>query len=404
MTTPVLSLSSLLPAVAALHGLVLGGVLLRSARPPRGARLCLAALVLTMSALLGNTALVLSGVSLGGVAHALLGTLWFAIGPLFYGYVRGLLPGRGGWEPEDIVHALPFVLQVGLIAAVLATPVLAPEAVAAGRPAFGFMFTFFYGLQSVAYAVVVVHLVGRYAARYRREAAGADDDRLVGLRRTTAVFGASAAAIAVNVGVLLATGRLLAWLDYLVPLALAVFVSAIGYGMLRRPARVLPALALPEAAPAPETPRATPAPETTLHADALRVLMEAERPYLDPEVRLGTLAHRLGVSERTLSQVLAEAMGGTFYDVVNGYRVAEAQARLADPAHSHLTVLAVGLDAGFSSKASFNRVFKKVAGETPSAYRARMAAEPPEAAISGDGALPEAVVSGDGAVREAKVA
>ena len=55
-------------------------------------------------------------------------------------------------------------------------------------------------------------------------------------------------------------------------------------------------------------------------------------------------------------------------------RVAEARARLADPAHAHLTVLGVGLDAGFASKSTFNRVVKEQTGETPSAYRQRLAA------------------------------
>ncbi|WP_424519563.1 helix-turn-helix domain-containing protein [Rubrivirga sp.] len=119
--------------------------------------------------------------------------------------------------------------------------------------------------------------------------------------------------------------------------------------------------------------------------------METERPYLNPEVRLSDLASSLGVSERTVSQVLADAFGGSFYDVVNGYRVAEAKARLLDPSFANRAVLSIGLDAGFSSKASFNRVFKKQTGETPSAYRSR----------AGDGPVPpvDLEVGGDGASR-----
>ena len=45
---------------------------------------------------------------------------------------------------------------------------------------------------------------------------------------------------------------------------------------------------------------------------------------------------------------------------------------MADPKHRHRTLLALALDAGFNSKASFNRVFKDRTGLTPSAYRRRL--------------------------------
>ena len=35
----------------------------------------------------------------------------------------------------------------------------------------------------------------------------------------------------------------------------------------------------------------------------------------------------------------------------------------------HFTVLAIGMDAGFNSKSSFNAVFKKQVGMTPSQFR-----------------------------------
>lgn len=396
MTTPVLSVSALVLAVFALHGLVLGGVLLRSAQPPRAARWCLSALVLVIAVLLADMAVAYSEASLGLVVHGLVGSLWFAVGPLFYGYVRGLLPGRAGWEAEDVLHAVPLALQLVVVGAVLGTPAVTPEAAAAARPVVAFVFFVLYGLQTAAYAAVAARVVGGYAERYRREAAGPAEDRLVGLRRVASLFGVYAGAVVLNGGVWMATGAPIGWLDYLVPFALAVLVGAVGVGLLRGPAVLLPALSLPPPEPAPPPAPGGPAPDLVRHADALRALMETERLYLDPDVRLGTLAARLGVSERTLSLVLAEAVGGTFYDVVNGYRVAEAQARLADPALAHQTVLAIGLDAGFSSKASFNRVFKRVTGETPSAYRQRAAATGP--------ARPDVAVNGGGGVREAEAA
>jgi AraC-like DNA-binding protein len=102
---------------------------------------------------------------------------------------------------------------------------------------------------------------------------------------------------------------------------------------------------------------------------ALVALMEAERPYRRGDLTLPELAEALGVTPHNLTEVVNTRLGQSFYDFVNGYRVREAQARLADPAYAGWTVLAVGLEAGFNSKSSFNAAFKRYAGTTPSAYR-----------------------------------
>ena len=102
---------------------------------------------------------------------------------------------------------------------------------------------------------------------------------------------------------------------------------------------------------------------------ALERLMAEQCPYLDADLTLATLADQLGVTDKVLSYVLNEGLGVSYADYVNGLRVEEATQRLADPATAHLTVLGIGLDAGFASKATFNRVFKRTTGQTPSEYR-----------------------------------
>ncbi|WP_397546448.1 helix-turn-helix domain-containing protein [Rhodothermus marinus] len=102
--------------------------------------------------------------------------------------------------------------------------------------------------------------------------------------------------------------------------------------------------------------------------------METEKLYRQPDLTLQALAERLGISPHNLSEVLNTAFGQSFYDFVNGYRVREVQALLADPERAHLTILALAMEAGFSSKSTFNAAFKKHTGLTPSAYRRRMLA------------------------------
>jgi AraC-like DNA-binding protein len=196
--------------------------------------------------------------------------------------------------------------------------------------------------------------------------------------------------------------------DNFVSLAVAAFVYAIGYKGLRQPevfrydrpepppvelAPVEPAPIEIGSAPVPEAPPEPPvepvasAPEPPDRTDAryersglgefetrrlkaaLLTLMDTERPYRDPELTLPALAERLKSTPHKLSEVLNREMEQTFYDFVNGYRVDEVRARLADPATKHLNILALGLDAGFASKSTFNQAFKKLTGQTPSTYR-----------------------------------
>jgi AraC-like DNA-binding protein len=107
------------------------------------------------------------------------------------------------------------------------------------------------------------------------------------------------------------------------------------------------------------------------HVAALDAVMATERLFLDPGLTLGGLADRLALSPQVLSYVLNAGKGCSYTDYVNGLRLDEVKRRLADPASADLTVLALALDAGFPSKATFNRVFKQQTGLTPSAYRAR---------------------------------
>ncbi len=95
-------------------------------------------------------------------------------------------------------------------------------------------------------------------------------------------------------------------------------------------------------------------------------LMEKEKPYLDPRLTLAALAGSLGVSTNQLSQVINQEEAVHFHDFINRYRVEEFIRRASR--NKHFSLLALALDAGFNSKSSFNSIFKKFKGLTPSRY------------------------------------
>ncbi len=94
-----------------------------------------------------------------------------------------------------------------------------------------------------------------------------------------------------------------------------------------------------------------------------------EQVYLTGELTVASFAHELGIEPHQLSRFLNLYLNTTYTDLINSYRVHEAKALLRDkPGDS---ILDIAFSSGFSSKASFNRIFKKMAGMTPSEYRLR---------------------------------
>lgn len=107
--------------------------------------------------------------------------------------------------------------------------------------------------------------------------------------------------------------------------------------------------------------------EEALEAKLL-LLIEQQQLYLAPQFSLDDLAELLGENRHKVSKVINARAGRTFYDLVNGYRVAHLQRLLDDPKQQQFTILALGLDSGFNSKASLNRIFKSVTGLSPREY------------------------------------
>lgn len=101
------------------------------------------------------------------------------------------------------------------------------------------------------------------------------------------------------------------------------------------------------------------------------LVMEQEKLYQETELTLQELSDKLQFPPHVVSQAINEGMQKSFYDLVNSYRVEEAKRLLVDPKNQNYTILSVGFEAGFNSKTTFNTVFKKFTGLTPTEFRER---------------------------------
>lgn len=98
--------------------------------------------------------------------------------------------------------------------------------------------------------------------------------------------------------------------------------------------------------------------------------MSSERLYADHDLRVGTLAEKIGVPEYKLRQKINQELGyRNFNQFVNHYRIQEASVRLRED--QRMPVLSIALDVGFRSISSFNSAFQQKFGVSPTEYRSR---------------------------------
>lgn len=160
--------------------------------------------------------------------------------------------------------------------------------------------------------------------------------------------------------------------NYIVGLLFSFSTFLIGYKGLFQKDVFIPEIS--HATPLP-TPVPTTAPSTAITSkekalyEKLRHYMQDQKPYLSAELSLTSLAQQLNIPRNQLSHIINVHTEENFYTFINQYRVEEVKRLFASAHHQHYTILTLAYEAGFSSKSSFNRIFKQITGSTPSEYQ-----------------------------------
>lgn len=112
---------------------------------------------------------------------------------------------------------------------------------------------------------------------------------------------------------------------------------------------------------------------TTL-INTLATIMETDKPHLEPDENLTSMAGRLGITTHMFSELLNVHLNTNFYDWMNSYRFKAALLLLQDQTVNY-SVTDIAFQAGFNNRNSFYRVFKANLGITPAQYRKLYKAE-----------------------------
>lgn len=117
--------------------------------------------------------------------------------------------------------------------------------------------------------------------------------------------------------------------------------------------------------PVTEPAASSPSPEKRT---AIERGMTEQKLYLDSQLTVDSFAAQIGLRPREVSNIINSHYNSNFFEFVNGYRVEEAKRLLREEEGE--TILAIAFKAGFNSQSAFHRFFKRVAGVTPSGFRA----------------------------------
>jgi AraC-like DNA-binding protein len=105
------------------------------------------------------------------------------------------------------------------------------------------------------------------------------------------------------------------------------------------------------------------------HLKKLLQIMETEKPYLDPGLKIEKLAEMMFIPTYQVSQLLNTKLNRKFFDFINQYRINEAKRILSGPEGKVKSIMQIAYDVGFNSKSSFNTAFRKFAGTSPSKFK-----------------------------------
>ncbi|MGZ3845723.1 MAG: helix-turn-helix domain-containing protein, partial [Flavisolibacter sp.] len=104
----------------------------------------------------------------------------------------------------------------------------------------------------------------------------------------------------------------------------------------------------------------------------LTQIMKNEKLFREEELSMAQLAQQLDIHPNYLSQVINTYENKSFYDYINTLRIEEFKSLALLPENSRYTLLSLAFKCGFNSKTSFNRNFKKITGQSPSAFLKEM--------------------------------
>lgn len=297
--------------------------------------------------------------------------MMFLFGPIFYFYVKSCVDANFKWTGKLALHFAPYVINILLNYQFY---------LASGELKISFINYFLAGhldlrlIDKVLVALQTLHLfiylyfAGRILREHKSRPQPAWVIPMAGRRQWLNVMAAGLAVYTATIGVLLLItilrGKLSPLSNYIYTMLTSVGVYLVSYKSILKPAVVIPDFS-PKYKTSPSLAEA----EENDALGKLAILMDNEKVYKNAALRLEGLARQLNLSEHQLSRLINQKFGKSFPEYLNEYRVNEFINMINSEEYVSYSLFGVASEAGFNSKSTFNSIFKKVTGKTPSEFR-----------------------------------
>ncbi|MFA6980861.1 MAG: helix-turn-helix transcriptional regulator [Ignavibacteriaceae bacterium] len=309
----------------------------------------------------------------------------FIYGPIFYIYTLLVTKNEEKFKPKQLLHFIPFLVvylyvspyyllsheeKLFKIKEYMTQIQLDMEIISVFKPIHGILYTW-----------LSLKIINEFSEKLKISFSNIDRKKLDWLKYLIM----STMMVWVVVAIIIMTVIILGSQDIIYEVTIYFFVSiliyAIGYGALNH-AEVLNQSDLQDDDSPVEVKNLTKEKyekSNLTEDDVIKIkerlldILTTKKLYLKSDLTLADLSEELGISNHNLSEAINKAFNKNFYDLINAYRVEEVKEIIKNPEFSHYSLLAIAFEAGFSSKSSFNTIFKKLNGATPSEYRKEFA-------------------------------
>ena len=299
---------------------------------------------------------------------------WLLLGPLTYFYFKAISGQDWKFNLKRALHLLPFLVLVIFIPTFSGDSLSIRQinygmlAVFDHRPkvvtGYEYLYSSVFFLQFIHLAVyLIINLfnIKAYAKQLKREYANIN--QLIWLKVFNWLLMATLILSSGYLYLLFRSDAYNRFLDYIYVLPMGLFIYAVGYrlsGINWLPVSAFPQDKKYQSSNLKES-------EKSSYIEQLEKLMIEEKPYLNNDLRIKTLADKLAIPHHHLSQLINEHYQHSFFDYINQYRIEESKRLIQN--NPELKLLQVAFDSGFNNKTSFVNAFKKFEGQTPSGFR-----------------------------------
>jgi len=302
-------------------------------------------------------------------------------GPLLWGYVRGLIYEKPGFKKIEILHFVPFLLLLG-IAFFFRDPekIIEPEPFSQEYPSWfaRSIYDLLIFSSITLYSTLVFIALTKHKIRIREQFSFTSGK----ITLAWLLF----FSITVYVSFCLSNlGKGINWLvvdlNFDPKIFIYIGLTLISFAFSFYGYRQASIFHSPDPVPSRVSPSGQTAhyvksglsqSELQAIARSLFEAMESKQLFLNPELTLYDVSQHLQIPKHYLTQALSSVLHKNFYRFINEFRVKGVIKRLESQDIKNFTLLAIAYDAGFNSKSTFNSVFKKITGQTPSAYLIKM--------------------------------